>query len=219
MRKAILFILIFFLGFLFANTKYANATDACNYNTSYSISSIVYCGLPNYCSGCDTVNKVVVCQTDSNGKIIGDINNCQYVQTDIHKANDIPNCAATCATPAPSPVVCQTITCFGNSGAGGSCGYGTAGSPPGGGNNVDIGINNTLGSCTSYKCASTPNGVPGHTVSVCQSNNCYFNSCDCWPDNACPLPATPAPTFAPAAVCPVPPSVNNIRVTCPYCGF
>ena len=67
---------------------------------------------------------------------------------------------------------CPQITCGGNPGAGGTCSYPS--SP-----NVNI------GSC-SYFCSNIGQSVPGHTISVCQSNNCYANSCQCWPDNPCP---------------------------------
>lgn len=62
---------------------------------------------------------------------------------------------------------CPTITCGTNSGAGGVCTYGT--SP-----------NSNVSGCT----ATCPNGkiVPGFSVSVCQSNSCYFNDCTCYPN-------------------------------------
>lgn len=205
---------------MFLSSRYVNARDVCDPNSTYPSDSSVECGLlPNFCKSgsCDLWNTVVSCKTDSAGKIIGpiDTTNCTWIREDNHQTN-APECASSCTTPPPT---CPTITCFGNSGAGGICGYGIKGTPPTGGDNVDIGTNGTLGACTSYKCASAPNGVPGHTVSACQSDGCYFNSCECWPDNTCPPPAIPAPIFAPAPFCPAPPPVNNIRVTCPYCGF
>lgn len=99
------------------------------------------------------------------------------------------------STPAPSPTPvsssCPDITCSvttdssgykagvpvtNGGGAGGTCTYG----------DPIQGKNSNIGQCTSFKCPSQPGGVPGHTVSVCQSNNCYANSCECWPDSACP---------------------------------
>lgn len=203
MKKTIFFIILFFLGFLFTKVNYVNAIDPCNADATYDANSSVLCGLPNFCRTCDAVNNVVNCATDSNGKIIGPIESCPLVRTDIHQAN-APECASTCATPAPT---CPTIICGTNSGAGGICELG----------NPNTGKNSSIPGCT----ATCPDGsqVPGYSVSVCQSNNCYYNDCTCYPILCQSTPApTPAPTFAPAPICPIPPPVNNIRVTCPYCG-
>lgn len=202
MKKAILFILLFFLGVAFIKLNYANAVDACVYTPNETVGTR-QCGQPSYCSGCNWVNDVTTCSTDSNSNPIP--STCQFIKTDIHEANS-SECVSTCATPAPT---CRQITCGGEPGAGGICKYGTAGSPPGGGDNVDI------GTCQYDECPGGP--VPGHTISVCLSTGCYENSCECWPNSPCPA-ATLTPIIAPAPVCPVPPTVTNIRVTCPYCG-
>lgn len=201
MMKKTLFAILFFLGFVFVSLNYAKAdvpAYVCSSSTTYAPGTVVRCGLlPNFCTSCNLYNHVVNCTADSSGHLPAtiDMNTCTYVEDLLHEAN-----AAECAEEASCkpPPVCPGITCVGNSGAGGSCSY--PASP-----NVDI------GSCTSYKCASAPNGVPGHTISVCQSNNCYFNSCECWPNAPCPAPVQ-APTS-----CPVPPAVTNVRVECPYC--
>lgn len=189
MKKIIFFVSLFFLGFIFVSIKNVNAIVRCVYGPN-EVAGQRECGQPNYCRGCDLVNDVTTCSTDSNSIPIA--STCQTLRTDVHEANS-PLCAASCQ---PAPPVCQTITCFGNSGAGGIC---SPGAP-----NVDV------ATCQSDKCGGGTL-VPGHTISVCQSNNCYYNSCECWPNAACPTP-TPAPNS-----CPVPPAVTNIRVECPYC--
>ncbi len=195
MKKAIFFIFLFLAGFAFISLNRANAVTRCIYGPNEVVGARE-CGQPNYCRGCDLVNDVTTCSTDSNSIPIA--SSCQTLRTDVHEANS-PVCAASCQPP-PAPPVCQTITCFGNSGAGGICTYGDAA----------LGKNSDVASCQSDKCGGGTL-VPGHTVSVCQSNNCYYNSCECWPNSACP---TPAPT---PNACPLPPQVTNVRVECPYC--
>lgn len=86
---------------------------------------------------------------------------------------------------------CPTITCGTNSGAGGICSYG----------DPVQGKNSNVSGCT----ATCPNGkrVPGFSVSVCQTNNCYFNDCTCYPNaGACDSAPTPTPLSTPSPLCP-----------------
>ena len=79
---------------------------------------------------------------------------------------------------------CPTITCGTNSGAGGVCSFGT--SP-----------DSNVSGCN----ATCPNGqqVPGYSISACQSKNCYYNDCTCYPNpGACD--SSPTPTSAPTTL-------------------
>lgn len=93
------------------------------------------------------------------------------------------------APKAFAQTTCPTITCGTNSGAGGVCSFGT--SP-----------NSNVPGCT----ATCPDGrrVEGFSVSACQSNNCYFNDCTCYPNpGACDSSSTPTPApITPAPVAP-----------------
>lgn len=206
MNKAILAIL-FFLGFMFAGLSYTKAevpAYVCSSNTKYDPGQVVRCGLlPNFCKGCDLYNEVVNCTANQEGFLPATIdkNTCTYVE-DLPHEQKSPECAEKPSC-KPPPSSCPFIDCVDKNGsnppitgAGGSCTYPGATDPK-------------IPGCT----ALCPDGskVPGSVVSVCQRDNCYYNSCQCWPNAPCP-----APVQAPVS-CPVPPAVTNVRVECPYC--
>lgn len=190
---------------MFANLNYTKAqvpAYVCSSNTSYTPGQVVRCGLlPNFCTGCDLYNHVVSCTADSSGHLPVAIDSCPFVEDLLHEKN-APLCADTPAC-KPPPSTCPFIDCVDKNGsnqpitgAGGSCTYPGATDPK-------------IPGCT----ALCPDGskVPGSVVSVCQRDNCYYNSCQCWPNSACPA-LIQAPTS-----CPVPPQVTNVRVECPFC--
>lgn len=202
MKKAI-FAILFFLGFIFANLNYAKAdvpAFVCSSNASYPVGHVERCGLlPNFCKGCDLYNEVVDCTADASGHLPATIdkNTCKYVE-DLPHEKKSSKCAETPA--CKPPPVCQTITCFDVDNAGGTCDF--SGRTP----------NSNIAGCTAT-CPGTGKKVPGFTVSACQTDNCFYNDCTCYPNaGACETP-TPAPNLS----CPVPPAVKNVRVECPYC--
>ena len=112
-----------------------------------------------------------------------------------------PTATPPATPPPPTTGVCPQITAGGSPGAGGNC---DSGAP-----------NQNIGTCTSNKCATAPQGVPGHTISVCQFNSsanrlCYYNDNQCWPDSPCPT-ATVAPQACPGSGIPGTPHSGNTQ--------
>lgn len=187
--KRILLIFIFFLTLILNSFNPIQAQTGCVFPPNTTVD----CGGENYCKvgTCDLVNDIERCETDANSNK----SNCFFLRTELHEANS-PVCAAECK---PSPPVCETITCFGVDNAGGTCSY--PGSP-----------NSNIPGCTAT-CPGTGKKVPGFTVSACQTNNCFYNDCTCYPNAGECVTPPPAPNLS----CPVPPAVTNVRVECPYC--